>query len=59
MIQGDFWKRYVEADELERHKILDELKIEKDKNGFYKHFTTTLFQSYLDDLIETLISRQS
>lgn len=53
-----FWKRYIQAGELERYRILEELSILEDEDGFYKYFNTTLFRSYLDDLIEYMEDRE-
>lgn len=53
-----FWKRYIQAGELERYRILEELPILEDEDGFYKYFNTTLFRSYLDDLIEYMEDRE-
>jgi len=52
-VETKFWEKYIKADEIERHKMLDELIEFKDENGFYTHFNTTLFQGFLDDLLGT------
>lgn len=51
MIIDAFWKEYIEADELERRKLLESLPtIKIDENGFLEGFTLSLFQIYLEDL---------
>ena len=52
MTKEEFWKRYVEADELDRHKMIDELAFYPDKDGIYNKVSRTLIQSYFDDIIE-------
>ena len=44
-----FWKKYVEADDLERRKLMDELTIPDLEKG--------IVQSYFDDLIAYLSER--
>ena len=51
-----FWEKYVRADELEKHKLLETLPILKgasEKTGLVKSYiSATLLQGYFDDLIE-------
>ena len=49
-----FWERWVKADELERHRILEELPIFKKGEPFAFGVTTTLLNSYFEDLLHYL-----
>jgi len=52
MTKEQFWKKYIEAGELDRGKILDELAFYPDRDGLYNKVSKTLIQSYFDDIIE-------
>lgn len=46
-----FWERWIKASELERLHILEELPIFKKGEPFAVGVTTTLLNSYLEDLL--------
>lgn len=58
----NFWEKYIKADELERHKLLETLPLLKGankKSGLVKtYISATLLQGYFDDLIECMESVQ-
>ena len=55
-INNSFWDRYVKANELERHDLLETLPLFKNMDNKSHTVKTvlsaTLLQSYFDDLIE-------
>lgn len=52
----DYWKKYIQSDEIQRHTMLEKLPCFRKGYGT---FTPTLLQSYLDDLLETAIKNHS
>ena len=55
-INNSFWNRYVKANELERHDLLETLPLfnnmDKKSHTVETVLSATLLQSYFDDLIE-------
>jgi len=59
---ANFWKNYIEADELEQSKMLDSLPIfqHKDKTGlFLAYVSKSSIKSYFDDIIEYFKTKES
>jgi hypothetical protein len=61
-VSTDFWKRWYEADELTRVKLVMELTVVgKNKKAIhkgYEHGIATLLNSYFEDLAEYLKSKE-
>ena len=60
----NFWKKYYEADLLDRHKIIEELgplkelmSMRNDReidDKLFKHVLIMWFKTYIDDLLEVM-----
>jgi len=50
-----FWAKYMSADEIEQHKLLETLPLEMDESGlFIKSIGISLLKSYIDDAMESV-----
>jgi len=60
MKMSNFWKKYIEDDEIKQSKMLDSLPMfqDKDKTGlFLANVSKTMVKSYFDDIIEYLLNK--
>ncbi len=51
MVEKEFWKRWIKANELERLEILRELPIFEGRDMVKAWITPTLLNSYFEDLV--------